>query len=423
MNRSKCAFPVIGFVVIVWTFMFIPAFAGTVIVSADGPVTSVAAGVRTAQAGDTVLVSTGTYRETDILINKPIVLIGEQGAIIDGDGAEGDILLVAADSVTIKGLTIRRVATSYTKDYAAVRIANSKRFCVEGNRLEDIFFGILVERSSSGIIRDNNISSNAVQEISSGNGVHLFYCKDLLIKNNEINGVRDGIYLEFVDNSRITGNVSRDNLRYGLHFMFSNRDEYDHNTFRNNGAGVAVMFSTFIHMHHNHFYENWGTSSYGLLLKEISDGRIEQNLFQENTIAINIEGSNRIRYEQNDFQSNGWAMKFRGGCYDNRVSGNNFLNNTFDISYKGKMNDNTFDGNHWSTYTGYDLDRDGIGDVPFRPVKLFSYIVNENPSTIVLLRSLFVDLINFSEKVSPVFTPDDLQDMQPYIKQIAQAGL
>jgi nitrous oxidase accessory protein len=56
--------------------------------------------------------------------------------------------------------------------------------------------------------------------------------------------------------------------------------------------------------------------------------------------------------------------------------------------------------------------------VPFRPVKLFSYVVNKTPETIILLRSLFVDMINFSERVSPVFTPDDLSDEKPLMKPV-----
>jgi len=43
--------------------------------------------------------------------------------------------------------------------------------------------------------------------------------------------------------------------------------------------------------------------------------------------------------------------------------------------------------------------------------------VNKTPETIVLLRSLFMDLIDFSEKVSPVFTPDKLLDMNPLMKR------
>ncbi len=62
---------------------------------------------------------------------------------------------------------------------------------------------------------------------------------------------------------------------------------------------------------------------------------------------------------------------------------------------------------------------DGVGDVPYRPVKLFSYIVNRTPETIILLRSMFIDIIDFSEKVSPVFTPDNLLDKNPLIKKVS----
>ena len=61
---------------------------------------------------------------------------------------------------------------------------------------------------------------------------------------------------------------------------------------------------------------------------------------------------------------------------------------------------------------------DGIGDVPHRPVKLFSYIVNRTPETLILLRSLFMDLIDFSERVSPVFTPDNLVDAKPKMRVV-----
>jgi len=76
----------------------------------------------------------------------------------------------------------------------------------------------------------------------------------------------------------------------------------------------------------------------------------------------------------------------------------NRKDNSFDVSYNTKLNDNRFLGNYWSSYTGYDLDRDGIGDVPYRPVKLFSYIVGRTPETIILLRSLFIDILNFSDE-------------------------
>lgn len=238
------------------------------------------------------------------------------------------------------------------------------------------------------------------------------------MERNIVQHVRDGIYLEFSDDITIKNNLSSKNVRYGLHFMFSNDDVYENNIFEDNGAGVAVMFSKNIKMRDNTFRKNWGTSSYGLLLKEINDAEISGNIFEENTTGITIEGANRIDYEKNDFINNGWALKVRGACYTNTFKGNNFKYNSFDISYNSKLNDNLFDQNYWSSYTGYDLDKNGIGDVPYRPVKLFSYIVNRTPETIVLLRSLFMDIIDFSEKVSPVFTPDNLLDANPLMQEL-----
>ena len=145
-------------------------------------------------------------------------------------------------------------------------------------------------------------------------------------------------------------------------------------------------------------------------MKEIYDAEIINNRFEGNTIAINIEGSTRINYTDNILKDNCWAVKVAGACYENVFEHNSFTSNAFDVSYNSKMNNNRFNNNYWGDYTGYDLDKDGIGDIPYRPVKLFSYIVNRTPETIVMLRSLFVDIINFSEKVSPVFTPDDLVD-------------
>jgi nitrous oxidase accessory protein len=171
-------------------------------------------------------------------------------------------------------------------------------------------------------------------------------------------------------------------------------------------------------MYDNLFDHNWGRSSYGLLLKEIYDGEIRRNTFATNTVGIHIEGASRIRYENNTFQRNGWAVRIAGGCLDNHFHANNFLSNAMDFVLNGRVNSNTFNGNYWTEYAGYDLDRDQRGDVPHRPVKLFSYIVSRAPESIVLLRSLFIELLNFSEKVSPAFTPAGILDEEPLMHPV-----
>ena len=343
--------------------------------------------------------------------------MGENLPTIDGED-RGEIIKIVADNVTVDGFKIINIGTSYTADYAAVRVIKRNGFLIQNLQLQKLFFGIYLEKSNNGKVLNNKIIGDAVNEYNSGNGIQLWYCKGVEVRGNTVEHVRDGIYLEFSDNIKISHNLSKNNLRYGLHFMFSNHDIYEYNTFENNGAGVAVMFSRFVEMNHNIFKENWGTAAFGLLLKEINDAKINDNVFQENTVGINVEGSNRIEYLHNDFISNGWAIKVRGACYTNSFEYNNFMYNSFDISYNSNLNDNVFNNNYWSNYTGYDLNKNGVGDIPYRPVKLFSYIVNRTPETIILLRSLFIDIIDFSEKVSPVFTPDNLVDENPKMKTI-----
>jgi nitrous oxidase accessory protein len=391
--------------------------AQTIEVCEDCPVSKLNDAIKVAKAFDTIIIKKGTYKEYNILVDKPLTIIGDNYPVIDGE-LKGEIITVVSDSVTVDGLFIINVGTSYTEDYAAIRVKRSKNFVIQNLVLEKLFFGIYIEKSSNGKVFHNKIIGDAVEEYNSGNGIQLWYSKNVEIEHNFVQHVRDGIYLEFSDDCLIKNNVSALNIRYGLHFMFSNDDIYQDNIFENNGAGVAVMFSKRIKMYNNIFKENWGTASYGLLLKEINDAEIIGNLFENNTIGINIEGSNRIVYKHNNFTNNGWAIKVKGACYTNAFTENNFLYNSFDIAYNSNVNDNVFDKNYWSNYTGYDLNKNGIGDIPYRPVKLFSYIVNRTPETIILLRSLFIDIIDFSEKVSPVFTPDNLLDNNPKMKKI-----
>ena len=379
------------------------------------PLQSIEAALSKAEAGATILVKAGTYQEHDIAITKPITIIGQDTPTIDGE-EKGSIFKVNADSVMISGFRLKNVGFSHTTNYAAVHVFESSDFTISKNIMENVFFGILIERSKHGEINGNMISGESDAEFYSGNGIHGWNSSHLMIFNNKITALRDGIYLEFVDDSEIAENESWGNVRYGLHFMFSNRDNYYNNEFRENGSGVAVMFSKFINMRGNRFYKNWGTASFGLLLKEIYDAEIEENDFYQNTVGIKVDGSTRISYKRNNIRENGWAVKIAGGCYTNIFTQNNFSYNSFDLSYNSKMNDNKFYENYWSSYTGYDLDKDGIGDVPFRPVKLFSYVVNRTPETVILLRSFFVDILNFSESVSPVFTPDNLADSKPLMK-------
>lgn len=389
--------------------------AQTVIIEHGSPVSSIAEGLRLATDGARLIIRPGVYRENALVINRSIEIIGEEGAIVDG-GGDAQILTIAADNVTIRGLLIRNVKTSFVEDRSAIEADGVSGCIIENNRLEDTFFGIYLARTSDCRVTGNRIFGSGVSESRSGNGIHLWYSRQVTIEDNVVVGHRDGIYLEFVEDSPVNRNEMASNHRYGLHFMFSNRCSYRDNVLRANGAGVAVMYTSHVVMEGNRFEHNWGSASYGLLLKDITDSRVAHNVFEDNTVGIYLEGSNRIDIVQNRFSRSGWAIKIMANAQGNRFEGNAFHGNSFDVSTNSRHNNSAFRGNFWDTYRGYDLDRDGVGDVPFRPVRLFSLIVERSAPALILMRSFFIGLLDAAEQVFPSLTPETLVDEAPLMR-------
>lgn len=195
--------------------------------------------------------------------------------------------------------------------------------------------------------------------------------------------------------------------------MFSHSNAYITNYFKNNGAGVAVMFTKKVVMMNNTFEENWGDAAYGVLFKELSDCYLSGNRFVSNTTGIFLDGSNRIKAERNLFQGNGWAMRIQANCMDNSIMNNNFIGNTFDVTTNGTLTLNEFHENYWDKYEGYDLDKDKIGDVPYHPLSLYAVIIEKNPPAMLLYRSFMISLLDKSEKILPSLTPENFVDKKP----------
>ena len=394
------------------------AFTGTEFVVGPGQeISTITEALEAADNGDRIRVLSGSYREGTITIDRSVELVGEGWPILDGEN-EHSILIVTADSVQIRGFVLRDSGFSHVRDYAAITVEETRGCRIENNRLEENFFGIFLARARDCLVRGNEIHASATREATSGNGIHLWDVDRVQVEDNRITGHRDGIYLEFAKSAVIRGNVSEDNLRYGLHFMFSDESFYVNNIFRRNGAGVAVMYSREVIMSRNQFVDNWGSSAYGLLLKEVQDSLIEENLFRGNTIAVHSEGSDRLTFRMNQMERNGWAVKILSNSQDNLFTSNNFVDNTFDVITNSRRNPNTFDGNYWSQYRGYDLDGDGRGDLAHRPVRLFSFIVETKPVALILLRSFFVEILEVAERVLPVLTPEALADENPLMKEV-----
>jgi nitrous oxidase accessory protein len=311
---------------------------------------------------------------------------------------------------------IRDVSASSTEDRAGIKVQDARGCRIEDNTLHDTYFGIYLSKVTGCVVRDNRVRGSGRTETFTGNAIHSWSSSDLVIENNVLRGHRDGIYFEFTANARVRRNVSTGHLRYGLHFMFSNGCEYTENVFVANRAGVAVMYSHDVSMTGNRFERSWGSAAYGLLLKDITDGRIEGNIFTGNSVGLYAEGTTRVTVTNNQLLANGWGVQVMANAEQTAFRRNRFEGNSFDVSTNSANARSEFVGNYWDRYSGYDLDRDGFGDVPFAPVRLFAFVVQQNEPVLILLRSFFVSLLDAAERVAPVLTPRTMADPTPLMQ-------
>ena len=393
------------------------AFCGRVhVVKKNTSLSSIQAAINEAKDGDTILVYPGIYKEKNIQVNKSLVLIGKNFPVLDGEHIY-EMVSIHADNVVFEGFKLIHSGVSSLTDIAAIKVFSRRNVQIKDNILDDTFFGIYLQKAVSCIVENNQLTGEGVTDQQSGNGIHCWQCDSIRIIRNSVKSHRDGIYFEFVNHSLIIKNISANNIRYGLHFMFSNNNTYVGNTFKNNNAGVSVMFSHDVNMFNNVFEDNWGDGCYGIFLKEITDSYISGNQFRRNTTGIFVEGATRLKVEKNQFIKNGWALKIDASCQAVNLAFNNFLGNSFDVGTNGTLVSN-FSHNYWDKYEGYDLNKNNVGDVPYHPVSLFSMIVSKNPSAMILFRSVMASLLDKVEKILPSLTPENLVDHNPYMKPI-----
>lgn len=370
--------------------------------------------------GDTLLVSSSQVITTPVAITKAIHLIGKNQPVLDGLG-KSKMLIILASHVEVAGFILKDSQVSYLDDVSAIRIEAASDVFIHHNKLINNAYGIYLAKAKNCRIENNEIIGVDRGDTESGNGIHIWSGKNHTVINNTLSKNRDGIYFEFVTDSVIEGNTSFKNSRYGLHFMFSHRNQYRHNRFTLNSAGVAVMYSKSIVMDSNEFSHSIGGGAYGLLLKEISLSDIKNNKFLNNSIGIYIEGTTKSHFSGNIFKNNSRALRMFGNSDTNDLVGNTFMQNTFEVATNSSVSQNFFEKNYWSKYSGYDLDGDGFGDVPHRPVSLSSILIETLNSSFIFIHSPMFFILDNIEKALPTFGPFNLLDKTPLMKPVLES--
>ncbi len=210
---------------------FFCASAKTIVVGNNQLFTSLKKALSFAKDKDTILLNNGSYKEGNIILTKSITIIGVGNPILDGEN-KYEIFTISGKNITIKGITFRNSGYSAMNDYASIKVIDSYNVTIENNTILHAYFAVHISNTSYATIRHNNIIGAPRSEQLTGNGIHLWKSNHALIDGNHVQGHRDGIYFEFVSLSTVQNNLSENNIRYGIHFMFSNDDVYFNNTFK-----------------------------------------------------------------------------------------------------------------------------------------------------------------------------------------------
>ncbi len=384
------------------------------------------AALAAAQPGDTVTLRRGVHPGPLVVLTR-VLLRGEPGAVIHGGGS-GSALRIGAPGATVEDLSVRASGRRVLTVDAGIQVAAAPGVTLRRIAVEDVLYGISLERSDGARVEDCTLRGRVrpLQEDGEGNGIHVWYSHGVRAAGNDIAGFTDAIYLSFANEAEVSGNRLERNGRYGLHTMYCQSGRLIANHFNRNAAGCAIMFSNRLEVRDNEFRHNRGPRTYGLLLRDCSDGEFSGNRMVDNTVAVFMDGSNRNRIHGNLVENNGWGILMFSSCAKNEVAGNSFVNNDYPVSLDMRRTDNRFDdgarGNFWSENAPYDLDGDGVSDVPYSPVTAFSFVSKQYPDLSILAKSPAVAALSVAERVVPALRPSAALDRFPLVRPVAATG-
>ncbi|MCC6350579.1 MAG: nitrous oxide reductase family maturation protein NosD [Candidatus Eisenbacteria bacterium] len=378
-----------------------------------------------AAPGDTIVLARGVH-SGPLVVAKAIVLRGEAGAVVDG-GGRGSVLTVGVSGAVVEDLVLRGSGRSVMDVDAGVRVLLGAHVRLSRLVLTDVLYGVYGERADDLRIEQVDLTGRCRPRAGrgEGNGVHLWYCARAVVRECRVDRFMDALYLSFAHGATIEDNLLYDSGRYGFHSMYCQNGRLARNRFTRNIAGCALMFSNHLVIERNAFVRNQGPRTYGLLLRDCSDGRFEENRIAENTVGVFLDGSNRNQFRGNLVQDNGWGVLMFASCAKNVFTANDFVQNDYPVALDMRRTDNRFDdgrmGNWWSAHAAYDLDDDGAGDTEYAPVGAFAFLSKRSPDLTLLAHSPAVAALGVAEQVFPALRPSEAVDRFPRVRPVPLA--
>ena len=251
-----------------------------------------------------------------------------------------------------------------------------------------------------------------------GNGVYVWNAPGAEVIGNYVRWGRDGIFVNSSKKNRFVGNRFHD-LRFGVHYMYADNSEVSGNLSVGNHLGYAVMFSTRVRVTDNISIDD---RDHGVMLNYANRSVITGNLVRGGPEKCAfLYNSHRNSFEGNRFESCDIGIHFTAGSARNDIVGNAFIGNRTQVKYVSTTWDEWSTdgrGNYWSDFAAYDLDGDGIADVPYRPNDSMDHVLWTQPAAKLLLGSPAVQLVRWSQSAFPALLPGGVIDSHPLMQPV-----
>jgi nitrous oxidase accessory protein len=367
-----------------------------------------------AAAGSTLLVAAGDYRG-DLVIDRPLTLRGEGRPRLFGSG-KGSVIRVRSANVTIAGFDIDGLqGGDLGRDSSGIH-TSAPNTVIRDCRIVNAIFGIYVREAPGVVVEGCFLRGIPGKDPGEkGSGIHVWNTEGFRLEGNEIVDVRDGFYIQSSSHGVVTHNVARD-LRYGLHYMFSDDNVFEDNLFENGAAGAALMYSKRISFRRNRFLHNRGFASVGLLFKACDDVVAEDNLIADNARGIFLEGSYRNVFRRNVVALSDAAIVLYDSSGQNRFLGNSFVGNLTPLNLVGRRTDTLFEGNYWSSNPEPDLDGDGRSDRPYRLTSVFDHFRGNLTAADLMSQGMGAAALAVAEQTFPVLQAIPVEDAAPLVR-------
>lgn len=369
-----------------------------------------------AAPGDVLTLSEGRY-EGAIVIDRPLTIRAEATAVIDG-GGEGSVVTIAAPDVTLQGATITGSGMDSQALDAGVKILKkADRVTVRGNQVLGNLHGIDVHGGKDAHVIDNRIEGTQGPKMNDrGNGIYVWNSPGALIEGNSVRWGRDGIFSNASKRDVFRNNTFRD-LRFAVHYMYTNDSKVIGNISIGNHLGYAIMFSDRVVVQDN---LSLGDRENGLMLNFANGADVVGNLVRGGTKkCLFIYNAHKNLIFRNRFQGCAIGIHFTAGAERNMLTENSFVGNQEQVKYVGTRHMEWSlegRGNYWSDHPAFDLNGDGISEGVFRPNDLMDHILWSQPAAALLTGSPAVQLVRWSQSSFPAILPGGVTDSHPLMQ-------